>query len=360
VPASSERIPPATVLISGLRTGGVPRVVSALGETEMALQDLAANDNQVQLDFMAIGFVAGEVLRYQYKLEGADSEWGAPSELRTVNYANLAPGRYTFLVRAMNSDGTTSPKPATVTFRILRPIWQRWWFITLLAIASVTLCLVGYRYRMSRLWQMANLRTRIATDLHDDIGANLTRISMLSEVAKQGSAENGSENSPLMSISRIARESVGSMNDIVWAIDPERDTLLDLTIKMRQHADELFTLRDIELRFKMPEADDSLRLGVDVRRDLLLIFKEAVNNAARHSACTQVDIDLQLQPSQLLLEITDNGTGFDQTEEGEGHGLRSMKRRAVALGGTLEIISARGIETTIRVRIPLRRRRTST
>ena len=356
VPFSPEQVPPATVLISGLRIGGVSRLVSALGETEITLQDLAANDNQVQLDFMAIGFVAGEVLRYQYKLEGPDAEWSAPSELRTVNYANLAPGRYTFLVRAMNSDGTTSPRAATVTFRILRPIWQRWWFIALVTIASITLSLVGYRYRMSRLLQMANLRTRIATDLHDDIGANLTRISMLSEVAKQTSGENGSENTPLMSISRIARESVGSMNDIIWAIDPERDTLLDLTRKMRRHADELFTLRDIELQFNVPK--DSLKLGVDVRRDLLLIFKEAVNNAARHSGCTKVDIDLQLQQSQLVLEIIDNGKGFDQSREGEGHGLRSMKRRAKALGGTVEIISSRGIETIIRLRIPLRRSRT--
>ena len=204
---------------------------------------------------------------------------------------------------------------------------------------------------------MANLRTRIATDLHDDIGANLTRISMLSEVAKQKLGENGAEDSPLISISRIARESVGSMSDIVWAINPERDTLLELTRKMRRHAYEVFTLRDIDLHFNATDANDSLRLGVDVRRDLLLIFKEAVNNAARHSGCTQVNIDLQIRPSQLVLEISDNGTGFDQSLESEGNGLRSMKRRAEALGGTLEITSSRGVRTVIRVSIPVGRSR---
>jgi signal transduction histidine kinase len=158
-----------------------------------------------------------------------------------------------------------------------------------------------------------------------------------------------------MSISRIARESVGSMSDIVWAIDPERDTLLDLIRKMRLHADEVFTLRDIDLHFNSPDTNDSLRLGVDVRRDLLLIFKEAVNNAARHSGCRQVTIDLQLQPSRLFLKIIDNGTGFDQLIESEGHGLRSMKRRAIALGGTIEINSSRGVETIICVSIPLSR-----
>src|SRR4029079_2170689 len=106
--------------------------------------------------------------------------------------------------------------------------------------------------------------------LHDDIGANLTRIALLSEVAHQPS------------IGHIARESVSAMSDIVWAINPARDSLLDLVRKMRQHADELFTRRNIELHLTTPLDRESLRLGVDVRRDVLLIFKEAVNNAARH------------------------------------------------------------------------------
>jgi ligand-binding sensor domain-containing protein/two-component sensor histidine kinase len=355
-PAPDEPPAPPPILITGLRIAGSLRLVSALGEKEMALSDLSANDNQLQLDFVGLNFVPGEVLRYQYKLEGADDDWSAPSEQRRVNYANLAPGRYRFLVRAMNSDGATSPVPAIVKFRILRPLWQRWWFLALAALACGGLVLAVYRYRVARLLEMANMRTRIATDLHDDIGANLTRISLLSEVAKQSlDAGNGREDSPLMSISRIARESVGSMSDIVWAIDPERDSLLDLTRKMRQHADEVFTLRDIELQFNAPGAKESLRLGVDVRRDLLLIFKEAVNNAARHSRCTQVKIDLQLQASRLLLQIADNGVGFDQSIESEGHGLRSMKRRATALGGTLEINSNPGVETIIRVSIPIAR-----
>ena len=350
-------IPPAAAMVSALRVGGTRRRVSALGETEITLEDLADNENQLQIDFMAISFAVGERLRYQYKLEGADADWSAPNELRTVNYATLGPGKYKFLVRAITSDGATSLKPASVTFRILRPVWQRWWFIALVSLAFGTLCLSLYRYRVSRLLQMANLRTRIAMDLHDDIGANLTRISMLSEVAKQKLGENGSEDSPLISISRIARESVGSMSDIVWAINPERDTLLELTRKMRRHADEVFTQRDIELHFSAPNANDSLRLGVDVRRDMLLIFKEAVNNAARHSGCTQVNIELQIRPSQLVLEISDNGTGFDQSIESEGHGLRSMKRRAKALGGILEITSSRGMKTVVHVSIPIGRRR---
>jgi signal transduction histidine kinase len=211
-----------------------------------------------------------------------------------------------------------------------------------------------YRYRVTRLLEMANMRTRIATDLHDDIGANLTRIALLSEVAKQThDADRDSDaDGPLASITRIARESVSSMSDIVWAINPKRESLLDLIRRMRQHADEIFTQRDIELRFNAPSAADSLRLGVDVRRDLLLIFKEAVNNAARHSKCSRVDIDLRVEGSRLVLVVADDGVGLDATVEREGQGITSMQRRAQRLKGTFEITSGTGSGTTIRLDIP--------
>ena len=197
------------------------------------------------------------------------------------------------------------------------------------------------------------MRTRIATDLHDDIGANLTRIALLSEVANQETRSvggNGKRNL-LPSIADIARESVASMNDIVWAISPDHDSLLDLTRRMRQHADEVFTLRDIDLEFSAPSADNELKLSVGIRRDLLLIFKEAVNNAARHSACTRVWIDFRSEDSILSLRIKDNGKGFGTDLESDGQGLRSMARRAAAHGGKLKIDSSEG--TTIEFELPL-------
>ena len=176
---------PPPVLITGLRVSGVPQLVSAFGEREMSLPDFAPDQNQLQIDFVGLGFGPGEVLRYQYRLDGADADWSALSEQRTVTYASLAPGRYTFIVRAVNSDGIASDHPAAVAFTILRPVWQRWWFLTLVALAVGLMVYALYRYRVARLLEMANMRTRIATDLHDDIGANLTRIALLSEVAKR-------------------------------------------------------------------------------------------------------------------------------------------------------------------------------
>jgi ligand-binding sensor domain-containing protein/signal transduction histidine kinase len=350
-PAPEKPSGPPPVLITGLRVAGVREIVSALGERNMSLPDLAPGRNQIQIDFVGLSFGAGEVLRYQFRLEGADADWSALTEQRTVTYAALSPRRYRFRVRAVNSDGIVSAHPATISFTLMRPVWQRWWFLALMALGIALTIDRLYRYRAARLLDVANMRTRIATDLHDDIGANLTRIAILSEVARQtyGGDRGPQADGSLASIARIARESVSSMSDIVWAVNPARDTLRDLIRKMRQHAEEIFTTRGIEVHFDAPVAMDTLKLGVDVRRDLLLIFKEAVNNAARHSRCSSVTIALRVEVSRLTLTVADNGVGFDIACCQNGQGLTSIQRRADELNGTLEIASTPGAGTVIQL-----------
>jgi signal transduction histidine kinase len=206
---------------------------------------------------------------------------------------------------------------------------------------------LSIRYRVARLLEVANMRTHIATDLHDDIGANLTRIALLSEVAKRTKDEG-----PLESIATIARESAGAMSDIVWAVNPKRESVQDLTRRMRQHADELFTQRGIRLRFSGP-SDDTRRLGMDVRRDLLLVFKEAVNNAARHSRCTAVDIELLVDSRRLVLTVADDGIGFDPDGQMDGNGLGSMRRRGTRLKGALTIERREPSGTLLTLSVPL-------
>lgn len=357
VPELDETSQPPTVYINGLSIEGVAQRISELGETELPARELQPSQNQVGIDFVGLGFNLGEELQYQYKLEGADNDWSAPTSRRSVTYASLSPGAYRFMVRAVTADGHASPTPATFSFSILSPIWQRPWFIALFILVIGITVYALYRYRLARLLEVANMRTRIATDLHDDIGANLTKIAILSEVAKQqrgdGDGDGDKENdSPLSSIARISRESVASMGDIVWAINPQRDSLLDLVRRMRRHAEDIFTTRDIALEFRAPGAGEHLKLGVDVRRAVFLIFKEAINNAARYSQCSRVEIDFRADGPGLFLQIEDDGIGFNPAAESEGQGLTSMRRRAQALNGTLEIESrAGGGGTTIRLRV---------
>jgi ligand-binding sensor domain-containing protein/signal transduction histidine kinase len=348
-PMRQAPVPPST-LISAVRVNGVLQGVSALGEHAVALADFAPNENHLEIDFLAVAFGAGEVLRYQYKLEGAGTDWSEPSVQRTVNFANLASGRYTFLVRAINSDGWISPRPASIRFLILRPIWLRSWFLGLASLSVGGLLFGVHRYRVRQVLELAAIRTGIATDLHDDIGANLTRISMLSEAAKRGV-----DATALTAIGGIARESVNAMSDIVWAINPERESLGDLIRRMRAHGEEVFTRREIDFRFTAPGAHDALRLGVDTRRDVLLVFKEAVNNTARHSRCSSVTIDFQRTAEGLVLSVADNGVGFDTSQESTGQGLASLRRRAARLQGTLEVQSVPSVGTTVTLRVPLRR-----
>lgn len=368
-PVAMKSAGPPPIVIDGLRVRGVARALSVLGERELSLSPLSAGDNQLQIDFAGLSFVPGEALRYQYRLDRGASDWSPATAARTVTYASLSPGRYRFDVRAVNSEGLASAVPASVSFTISPPLWLRWWFVTLAGLGAVLTVHAAYRYRLSRLLEMADLRTRIATDLHDDIGANLTRIALLSEVAMHapagatGAVARASTaaagtidrvvDAKLSSIAQIARESVSTMSDIVWAINPRSESLLDLTRRMRQHAEELFTARGIDLQFNAPDGRHSPRIGVDVRRGLLLIFKEAVSNVAKHSGCSAVRVDLQQAGSQLVLTVSDNGRGFDPEIEADGQGCPSMRRRARKLGGELRIVSGKQPGTAVTLVTPL-------
>jgi len=319
---------------------------------------LNPTQNQLSIDFVGLGFAAGQGLKYQYKLVGANEEWSAPSDQRTINYASLSPGRYRFMVRAVTADGIVSPTPATVAFNILPPIWQRWWFVTLVVLTFGLGAAAVYRYRVRRLIELERVRTRIAADLHDDIGASLSLIAMLSEVAwRQAMEGNFKVGESLSSIAASSRELVDAMSDIVWAINPRKDRFSELVKRMRRFASDVFTSRDIALQFEAPEPDHDFALGADARREIFFIVKEGVNNIARHSACTGATIILKVQERWLILEVRDNGKGFVPSRANEGNGLASMRERARKLGAEFELVSANGHGTTLKLKVPVDRER---
>ena len=378
VPRTEEPIPPPTVWLGGLRIAGEIQPVAELGTSEIQKGDLSHTRNNFQIDFFGISFRPGDTLRYQFMLEGADRDWSPATELHSVTYANLRPGSYRFLVRAVNSDGVVSQKPAVVSFRILPPLYLRWWFITLGVIAGLTIIYLVYRYRLARLHEvnealldaklaeeklrkareeklieLESVRKRIATDLHDDIGSSLTRISLLSEVTQlQGRSVETPSGGSLSVIAGLSRELVDSMSDIVWAINPEKDSLTDLTQRMRHFASDVFTARGINFRFRFPDAEQDLKVNASFRRELFLIFKEAVNNAVRHSGCTEAEVEFRMDNDGVLLRLTDNGHGFDVQNKSSGHGLMSMKSRIESFSGKLDVVSNNSSGTTLTFTIP--------
>ena len=668
VPESRSTEAPPVIRLSGLRIAGESRHVAELGSVQISNLELTHNQNNLQIDFFAIDFAAAEDLRYQYQLEGADKQWSTPTSQHTVNYSNLAPGSYRFMVRAINAEGVYSSEPAIVSFKILPPFWRRWWFIALLVLLVTTMVLALDRYRVRRMrmlnrvnrrlkleyeitrrlgessstleaapgilqaicetlkwdvgviwdvdrhatllrcvevWQqpvmqatefeaqtrartfapgeglpgrvwatatplwirdltedqnfprldfaaqeglrsgfsfpilsgtevigvieffrrqitdrneaveemmrpigaeigqllvrkqseqavresetrfrtladtasdaiitidansiivyinraaenifgytigemlgqeltmlmpeylrhvhraglhryvetgkrhigwssvelpglrkdgkeiplelsfgeftrngeryftgiardeterkraeeelrrtrearaieLERVRKRIASDLHDDIGSSLTQISLLSEVVNQRIAGRESAVAqPLAQIANSSRELVDAMSDIVWAINPQKDHLSDLTQRMRTLTSEVSTACGINVRFRAPEVDEDLSLGANLRREVFLIFKESVNNIVKHSGATEAEVEFRFSSDQLFLRVSDNGKGFDRSQESEGHGLVSMQGRAKDMGGTCEVQSTVGKGTTVTLEVPL-------
>jgi signal transduction histidine kinase/ligand-binding sensor domain-containing protein len=358
----APRAPP--IFISRVQIAGEDWPVPPTGAARLDGIALPAARNNLTIRFVGLSYRNEKLLRYQYKLEGAAGAWSAPSEERVVEFAHLAPGRYRFAVRALSRENLPSEQPAVVEFHILPPIYLRAWFIALIVLATAGSGYALYRHRIARLLEIERVRMRIAGDLHDDIGANLTKISVLSEVARQQQQQQQQQTGTtgdghaLASIARMARESISSMSDIVWAVNPRRDSLADLAGRMRLHAEEACLARGIALEFVVPDRPD-LQIDLDVRRDLYLIFKEAVNNAARHSACTQLSIALARDRETLVLTVQDNGRGFDPGATHDGDGLVNMRRRAVGRRGSLNIESTPGASTGTTVRFSIRHRPTS-
>ena len=641
-PTDEHKTAAPQVWIGNLRVSGENRFVPPLGAKEIGNLELAANQNNLQIDFFAIDFAAGGDLRYQYKLENADADWSEPTATRTINFANLVSGNYKFAVRAVNADGAASENPATVSFTIAPPIYRRWWFLTLAALliaatifaldrfrvkktrqvktaleisreseerfrtlaqtasdAIITVnknsrivfvndaveAIFGYtqkellgadltvlmpaamqsahhagmnryletsekhiswaaielpgkhkdgreiplelsfgefinngeryftgiardvserkkasenlrqafgelsvsenRFRQmneqsplgtvifapdgsirsvnkayeqfwgitfeqikhwdflsdeqiiksgvadklrpvfsggtmalppipydpqtnsagvkvdekaetrwiqsfaypvksdagellevilvmedvtdtkraaaleqkaktDRLRELEQVRRRIAADLHDDIGSSLTQISIFSEVLQQRiDKDNERVLEPLEFIAGSSRELVEAMSDIVWAINPQKDFLGELSGKMRRFAADVFTARDIEFTFEAAGLDDKLALGANLRREIFLIFKESVNNIVKHAECSKVEIELSVNDSEIRLRLHNDGAGFDVDKITDGHGLVSMKQRAAGVGGKLEIVSGKGDGTTTTLVVPL-------
>lgn len=385
-PGPDQDSTPPAVLIDRVLVNGVPQRISELGENETKPLELESSQRQIEVDFFALSFGAGENIRYQYRLDSED--WSTPTRQQTLNL-DLAPGKHSLLVRAVGTDGFTSETPAVASFTILPPIYLRPWFICLVILISGAVLYLFYRYRTSRLLEvnsalaeanraeealrrsreerlveLERVRERIATDLHDDIGSSLTQIAILSEVAHQqagGDGNNGSE--PITRIISVSNELVDTMSDIVWAINPKRDHLSDLLQRMRRFASDVFTARQIAFNFQAADSHRDLELGANIRREVYLIFKESVNNIVKHSGCTRADIEFRIEDDWLVLKISDNGNGFKiaPTKNDDlmeittlgGNGILNMRRRAREMGGTFDIKSdpAEGTATTLRMRI---------
>jgi signal transduction histidine kinase/ligand-binding sensor domain-containing protein len=346
--------PEPSVRLSSALVSGEERPVPGTGATALDLGAVPYSA-YVSVEFLGLG-CPGERILFEHVLEGLDRGWTAPRGDRSVHWDHLADGRYRFLVRAVGPGGERSA-PASVVFVVRPPFWRRWWF---LAGAAFLLAASGYAVEAAR-WrrrrEVEAVRARIASDLHDDLGASLSRISILAEVAARRARDGGSASEILEKIGEAARGVVEKLADGIWAVDPRRDDLGSLGERLRLAAADLLDPAGISWRVAVPEEAGRLPLGPDARREVYLVLKEALSNAARHSGARNVTLTVTERPGTVELELRDDGRGLPAGPANGarlvgGRGLGNMGERAAALGASLRVESEPGKGTRVVLRLP--------
>ncbi len=379
-PGHLANSPPAAValeqtLVDGSPVAHVPAPSSGDTNTPQKIEGdqydslrLAPGKHSVEFHYTGLSFDAPERMRFRYRLEGLDPNWVEAGTRRVALYSFVPPGNYHFRVIACNADGVWNEKGATLALTVLSHFWQTWWFLTLATIGIIIIGIGSVRVvvrrrlqqRLKRLEQDRALdreRTRIAQDLHDIMGAKLCRISFLSEHARRNEAIPAELQAQIRSMSDDSREVLRSLDEIVWAVNPEKDTLEHLVAYIAQYAGEYFQRTGIECDLEMPAQVPAQPLTSQSRHHLFLAVHEALTNILKHSGATKARIAMICRDREFEIIISDNGTGFDSAASessssssatGFGNGLGNMRRRMTELGGRFVLESQPGKGATIR------------
>jgi signal transduction histidine kinase len=329
---------------------------------------LAPGKHVVEFHYTGLSFDAPERVRFRYRLEGLDSDWVEAGTRRVAYYSFVPPGHYQFRVIACNGDGIWNERGANLQLTIGRYFWQTWWFLWVLALGIISAVAGSARLiekrrlyqRMKRLEQERVLereRTRIAQDLHDIMGAKLCRISFLSEHARRQDGIPSELEEKMSSISDDSREVLQSLDEMVWAVNPQKDTLDHVVSYIGQYAQEYFKRTGIQCELKIPAQVPMQPVSSQSRHHLFLAVHEALTNILKHSGATQAVVAMDCRAGEFEVSISDDGSGFDpatsesnspSSAAGFCNGLGNMRRRMEELGGRCLIESRAGQGTTIR------------
>jgi ligand-binding sensor domain-containing protein len=357
-PSEDHAAPLSRARITGLRLGGVSFPLSEFGETEIGPLRVSSHQNSLQIDFAAIDFRA-EALRYQFRLEhegriNGNQTWQELGTTPTVHLVDLSPGDFSFKVRALAPDGSSGAL-ASLTFSILPPFWRTWWFQLVCALAIVGLAYWVHTRRLQQQLAIERVRSHIAMDLHDDIGAGLSRISVIGEALKSRLREgDGDVQRMLNDIGDSSRRLVADMGDIVWSLDPRHDRIGELASRLRSFGTDVLEMRGVAWTVDSPDEELHHSVSLEARRQIYLVFKEGIHNIAKHSNAKSAKLRLWFQGGHFCGELTDDGEGL-AAANGHGNGIPSMRARVKQLSGNIEISGDDGTGTSIRIKVPLAR-----
>jgi len=347
------------------------------GNTKGALLRIPPGRQRFDFHYTGLSFTVPEKVRFKYRLEGLETEWMEAEDAgtkRAANYNYIPPGKYTFHVQACNNDGVWNEEGAALAFTVLPYFWQTWWFRALSGLGAAALVagsvLFATRRRMhdklervERQRAVERERARIAKDIHDDLGASLTRITLLSQSARSELDQAPEAAADVDRIYRTARELTRAMDEIVWAVNPQHDTLDSLATYLGRFAQDFLNAVHLRCRLDVPMQLPPWPLSAEVRHNLFLAFKEALNNAVRHADASEVRVSLTIEPSGFALRVEDQGRGFaneeamapfDPGRPAAGNGLANMHQRLAEIDGRYDIQSTPGKGTTVTFFVPIK------
>lgn len=324
-----------------------------------------ASKERVDIHYTSLNLAAPERARFKYRLADHETQWTDAGELRAAHYPKLPPGRYHFMVTACNEDGVWNPNPAVVTIVVEPPFWKTGWFLTLATLGLLG-AVVGTVYFIStqKLQRQLALmrqqealekeRARIARDLHDQLGANLTQVALLGEMAESDKDLPTEVESHAQMICQTARETSRALDEIVWAANPANDTLEGLVNYTCKYAQDYLALAGVRYRLEVPPTLPAAIIPPDLRHNVFLAFKESVNNVVKHAQATEARIRLRLDAGTFTFEIEDNGRGLPPDAANKGrNGLRNMRKRMEDVGGGFALEPGPERGTVVRLTAPL-------
>ncbi|HEX7692182.1 MAG TPA: two-component regulator propeller domain-containing protein [Sediminibacterium sp.] len=353
-PAIFQNRRPANVTITDFKIFNTYIRVDSL--LNLPRVQLVSNQNSFSIYYAALSYAERDKLTFYYKMSGIDKGWVKADRLGYINYSLLPPGHYTFSVYCEDIDGTRSPDVTSIRIYIKPPFWRTYWFLGSMLLLVALIVYSFHHLRVKRLLDLEKLRMRVARDLHDDMGSTLSTINILSSMAKTKLGSDAVKTGEYLGkIGDNSQRMMEAMDDIVWSIKPTNDSMQKIAARMREFATNVLEAKEIELDFRMDEAVFDVVLNMEARRDFFLVFKEAVNNAAKYSNASMVVIRVGMHNKRLVLLVEDNGAGFNPEEADNGNGLGNMRKRAAAMNGRILIVSSPGEGAHITLNIPVGR-----
>lgn len=344
--------PPPDVRITDLKLLDNSLPVDSL--LRLKRMELTYDQNSLLIQFAGLTYQSKDKISYYYMLEGLDKDWKKADGLNQAAYSYLPANNYQFKVKAETGDGKESSHITTLKIRIKPPFWRTWWFVSLLVFAALCLFLYMDRLRLQRLRATIRMRNRIASNFTKDMSSTLGTINVLSEMAKvKAGIDTERTKEYVTQISDNSSRMMEVMDDMIWSIKPENDSLEHVIEKMHHFAAELHARWGVEIDFKLGEKVREIKLRMDQRHELYAIFKEAITNAARHAQTRYIDVGIDCHKSKLRLRIQDEGKGFDVEAVSFGRGLNDMQKKASSLQARLLIQSEINTGTIVQFEMPL-------